>query len=81
MGTYALGGLGVRSTLSRVRMSSLGSWQCWSGLSPGTEREPSTFGAISGELPKMLERAETEVARSAEAAIVRNFIFAVCLLL
>lgn len=71
MTTYALGGFGSRSTLFRVRMSPLGSWQCCSGFSPGTESEPSTFGATAGELPKREERAATELARKAVATVKR----------
>ena len=75
--THGNGGLGSRSTLSSVRMSSLGSWQCCSGLSPGTLRASSN-GAISGELPKMLERAEAEVARMAVVRAVKNFMLVGC---
>lgn len=74
--SYAFGGLGSRSTLSKVRMSSLGSWQCCNGLSPGTDNEPSTLGAISEEVAKMLERADTEPANRAEAMMWTNFILA-----
>ncbi len=60
--TYGNGGLGSRSTLSRVRMSSLGSWQCCSGFSPGTLIS-SAKGATSMLLPKMLDLALAEAAR------------------
>ena len=75
---YGRGGLGSRSTLSRVKRSSLGSWQCCSGLSPGT-LSASSNGAISGELPNRL--AEAEVARTAEVRAVMNFMLAVVVVL
>ena len=54
-------------------MSSLGFWQCWSGFSPGTERD-SSQGARAGELAKRVERAEMEVARRVLVARERSFI-------
>ena len=71
-GSYGFGGLGSRSTLFNSRMSSFGSWQCCSGFSPGT-LSASSKGAISGELPKRLERAETTVASSVVTRTARNF--------
>lgn len=67
--TYALGGLGFRSTLLRSRMSSLGLSQWLSGLFPGTERESSRTTAG----PPKREPAEAEAANSAEA-MLRSFI-------
>lgn len=63
-GAYALGGLGSRSTLSRVKMSPLGSSQCCSGFLPGTDSDPSMFGEMAGEEPKS-ERAAAEEASKA----------------
>jgi hypothetical protein len=65
--TYALGGLGFRSTLLRSRISSLGLSQWFNGLLPGTESESSKV--TSG--PPKRELAEA-VARIAEA-MVRSF--------
>ena len=64
---YAFGGLGVRSTLLRVRMSFFGSSQCCSGFSPGTDSEPSVFGEMLGE------EAQRDLAVAVEAnkAVVR----------
>jgi hypothetical protein len=67
-GTYALGGLGFKSTLLSSRISSLGLSQWFNGLLPGTESESSK---VTSEPPKR-ELAEA-VARIAEA-MVRNFI-------
>lgn len=64
---HALGGLGVRSTAFKARMSSLGSAQCSRGLSPGTERSLS-WGV------KERERAEALAARRAEVARESSFI-------
>lgn len=64
--THAFGGLGVRSTFFRARMSSAGSPQCSSGLSPGTARLES-----SGV--KDNERADTLAARSTDVAKERSF--------
>lgn len=71
--TYALGGLGLRSTLLISSRSSLGFSQCWSGFSPGTL---SVSSKVTSELPKKLvDLAVAVVARRAEA-IVRSFILA-----
>ena len=64
---YAFGGLGVRSTLLRVRMSFFGSSQCCSGFSPGTDSEPSVFGEMLGEEPQR----DLAVAVEASRAVVR----------
>lgn len=64
--THAFGGLGVRSTFFNARISSLGSAQCSSGLSPGTARLESSGVKDS-------ERAETLAARRAEVARERSF--------
>lgn len=73
--THGNGGLGSRSTLSSSRMSSLGSWQCWSGFSPGTLIESSN-GATSMLLPKMLDLALAEAARRAVGRSERNLMLA-----
>lgn len=73
---YALGGFGLKSTFSSVKISSLGSAQCCSGFSPGTDSELSTFGVISTPLPNTempLLRAQAVEVRSAEVARARNF--------
>lgn len=44
---YAAGGLGSKSTLSMVRMSSSGFAQNWSGFSPGTAKSSLSDGSGS----------------------------------
>lgn len=66
----------MRSTLLSRRMSSLGSAQCCSGFSPGTERLASN-GATAAELLNRDERAVAEATHRAETSGVENFMVAV----
>ena len=60
-------------------MSSFGSWQCTSGFSPGTSGLSSSVVATMS-LPKMLDRAVTDVASRAGARSERNFMLLYVLL-
>lgn len=56
---YGVGGFGARLTFWMARMLSEGSWQNFSGLAPGTLRDPSTIRVSC--LPK---ETDFEVART-----------------
>lgn len=77
-GTHGKGGLGSKSTLSRSRMSSFGSWQCCRGFSPGTFSS-SECAATSMPPPKMLDLALAEVARMAAARSERSLMLGLLL--